>query len=85
MTKLKQKEYTVELNTGSGVSWYYRDYTSTCDPFKKAPEAERNWHIAYMKRDTSGAIENIHFAHLEQYLQFTDILEEAGYSYRELT
>ena len=89
MTQLKQKEYTVELNTEAGenavLDWYYRDYTSTCDPLKKVLEPKRVWRITYVKHDEpTAAIENFYCTHLEQYLQFSDLLEESGYSYKEI-
>ena len=80
MTEIKQKEYTVKLNTDVKMHWEYQDYASTCDPMKQSPE-HRIWHITYVKHDE---IENFYCTHLEQYLQFTDLLEESGYSYKEI-
>jgi len=80
MTEIKQKEYTVRLNTDVKMHWEYQDYASTCDPMKKSPSTERGWRITYVKHDIDNTEKTIYITHLEHYLQFIDLLEEAGYS-----
>jgi len=83
MGRLAQKEYTVELNVNVEMHWQYQDYASTCDPMKKRPDTERGWRITYVKHDIDDTEKTIYITNLEHYLQFTDLLEEAGYSLKD--
>lgn len=81
MITLKQKEYVVGMGTGPEIdtSKHRKDNTNAPRVWKIT-----EYHIGYVKPDTD-TVEEIRVKDHEQCLRFTELLEEAGYSYREMT